>query len=102
MLEIGIVFWIKFTEVDFTPAAYVATAILRALTEFERKNKSVEFIVPVFLLFLLFTYHFYRKLMAHHVVRLRTKLEQMRVEGEELGKFTFDEGQHATDAVHIA
>lgn len=73
LLEIGIVFWIKFTEINYPQAAYAATVLL----------------VPVFFIFLLFTYHFYRKLMAHHVTRLHTKLQQMqREEEEELRKYT--------------
>lgn len=61
LLEIGIVFWIKFIGPYGSSASYVTTAML----------------VPVFVVFIWFTYTFYKKLTLHNYEVSKNRLDDL-------------------------
>lgn len=64
LLEIGIVFWIKFISPWNSGASYVTTAML----------------VPVFIVFIWFTYTFYKKLTLHNYETTKRRLDDIDYE----------------------
>jgi len=62
LLEIAVVFWIKFAIIRNATAAYVTTAML----------------IPVFIIFLIFTYTFYRKLTRHKYEVSKGRLDDLQ------------------------
>jgi len=62
LLEIAIVFWIKFAVIRDTVASYVTTAML----------------IPVFIIFIIFTYTFYRKLTLHKYEVSKGRLDDLQ------------------------
>lgn len=62
LLEIAVVFWIKFSVIKNAVASYVTTAML----------------IPVFIVFIIFTYTFYRKLTRHHYEVSNRRLDDLQ------------------------
>jgi len=79
LLEIGVVFFVKFGQTDYPYVAYITAAML----------------VPIFIVFLLFSYKFYKQLMRHQVERLDGKLTDLQLYMGE-----FEAQPHQSRAVH--
>jgi heme exporter protein D len=71
------------------------------VTPVARSHNRRPITVPVFLIFLIFTYHFYRKLMAHHVKMAHNKLQQIQKEDEEETRMYNYNAESSMNNMHI-